>query len=120
MRLILPDEKIIDSMSYIDAPKNQSYNKTNSVWQWSTILTPDAANIVATNYPEKATLQKPKKIDSNIINKYLPADIVGATNPIIGNSFNGANPWFLFLTALALTIVSAIIILILKLKVFGK
>ena len=33
---------------------------------------------------------------------------------------SSTNPWWLFLTALALTIVSAIIILLLKLKVFNK
>ena len=106
LTLYWPNEKIIDSMAYEKAPINQSYNKMGANWQWSASLTPGAKNIIE----DLSKIEKPG--NSKEINQNLAA---------IGQSINqedikSANPWFLFLTALAITIFSAIIALFIKFK----
>ncbi len=74
LNLIQPDGKIIDSVNYEKAPRGQSYNRTSSGWGWSTILTPDRANIIPTQKTEEAeTLEEAGKID---INAALLKDLV--------------------------------------------
>lgn len=119
LHLALPDEKIIDSMSFTKAPKNQSYNKKASGWQWSTTLTPGAVNIITDlSIQTKAkTLPENQKTDITYLSA-LSESINPNTNSTSDNlnTQNKSNPWFLFLIALAITIISSIIILILKLK----
>ncbi len=150
LNLILPNEKIIDLVYYSNALKNQSYNKmasdwpvsnasparqfdgslsggrSDAGWQWSTTLTPEAKNIITTNSTQKQILSKSQKPNTKI-NKNLAA-VSESINPdtnLVSNKLGQEktkklNPWFLFLTALVITIISAIIILILKLKIFKK
>jgi hypothetical protein len=54
-----PEEKIIDSISFGKASLNQSYNRTESDWAWSTTLTPEKANVI-TNKPAP----QPKKTNA--------------------------------------------------------
>ncbi len=102
-----PDNKIIDTVSYTKAPIGQSYNKTSSGWVWSTTLTPGAQNVVfQINAPTNTeNLSNSKKSGKN--------DIVKAG---LANISQTANPWFLFLTALTITIILAIIVLLIKFK----
>ena len=115
LNLIQPDEKIIDSVSYTNAKTNQSYNKTLSGWNWGKTLTPESVNIT------EQILPKSNKIANNI----AVASLENSINPVNLGSFDelnqenlkNSNPWFLFLTALAITIISAIIILLLKFRI---
>ena len=118
--LILPNGKIVSSASYQNAPKNQSYNGTASGWQWSSTLTPGAANKITQILPENKKSDK-----SNAGNLAL-----AAAGPSIGDSAGSllsaplgkgmSDPWLLFLTAITLAIVSASAVLIINLKLKKK
>jgi len=113
LNLIFPDGKIIDTVNYKNAKTSQSYSKINSFWVWTATLTPGAQNIA------NQILLKTKKTDKNI----AVASIKDATNNLkpennLLTNTNSSNPWLLFLIAIAITIISAIIIFIIKLKLF--
>lgn len=112
--LFSPNGKIMDSMLFQKAPKNQSYAKMNSQWSWNPNLTPGAENIIITKTDK--TLPNPQKTDTTYV-----AAAAESINLILGNPDDAAtrqsNPWFLFLTAIAITIIFAIIILLVKFKV---
>lgn len=112
LQILSPDGNVIDSASYENAPKNQSYNATASGWQWSAVLTPGSLNVV------KQTLLKSNKTDKNIAVASIK-DAPGATTSLTETNFGennqkNAHPWFLFLTAIIITIISSIIVLVLK------
>ncbi len=113
INLLTPDNKIIDSINYTKAPLGQSYNKAPSgLWTWSATLTPGAKNIIPA----------PKNAPASATSKALPADLSNATNSVKNdgvttNQDSGlTNPWFLFFTVLAVTIILAVIVLFIKLK----
>ncbi len=143
LNLIQPDGKIINSVSYITALKNQSYNmqsifsslvlerkinsssplslenKINSGWNWSTILTPDLVNIITIIAPKTKTLSKAKKSDINIATggyKTAPstASVLDAIIPV--ETSNSTNPWFLFIISVVIIIISGGILLFFKLR----
>jgi competence ComEA-like helix-hairpin-helix protein len=125
--LYWPNEEVVDSMSYEKAPRNQSYNNTGAGWQWSTTLTPGTKNIITQNKTEKETgaLLKPKKSgNGKEVDRGLGAiSKFPTTSRVIdesGTELKSANPWFLFLTAVIITIVSAIIVLFVKSKFLKK
>lgn len=110
LNLIWPNGKVISYVSYDKAPKNQSYNKIGSDWQWSTILTPGSKN-AATAYvikKEVEMLSKQKKPDNSIATASVK-DAIGPTE----NSY-ATNPWFLLLISLFTIIISGGIILFIK------
>lgn len=119
-KLILysPDGAVKDTMSYNSAPNGQSYNKTASSWQWSASLSPETTNII-TGVISK-TLPKEEKSDNNskmaLANINLPAQTGLALNQ---ENIKVKNPWFLFFTALIITIISATVVLFIKVK-FNK
>lgn len=112
LNLISPDGKAADSVLFEKAPKNQSYAKTASGWAWNSNLTPGAVNAIITKAVK--ALPSPQKTDNT--NTYVAA----VAEPLLGNTdeTKTSNPWFLFLIAIAITIISAVVILILKFKLF--
>lgn len=112
LNLFWPDGKIIDSVNYNSAPKNQSYNKTALSWQWSLNLTPNSANKILRQ--DLNNLPKTKKSDNNIVE----AGLAGISQNINANQeeIKNNNPWFLFFMALFITAASAAIVLIIKLR----
>jgi competence ComEA-like helix-hairpin-helix protein len=130
LTLLAPDKTIKDSASYNKAVKNQSYNKIGSGWEWSTTLTPGTNNIVAAAAKSplvgsgSGDLSKSKNSVKNNNTKAELADIsLPAQAGQILNTNQKAektvNPWFLFLIAVFITIISAILVLFIKLK-FNK
>jgi competence ComEA-like helix-hairpin-helix protein len=123
LNLILPNQKIADSVSFPKAPVGQSYNKTESGWTWSATLTSGSKNII-TNPAVAASkisasarsgaLPKSQNSDNNIIEESLASINNAKTAEKTQN-----NPWFLFIAVLFLAVISAISILIAKLK-FNK
>ena len=113
LNLLTPDKKIIDSINFTSAPLNQSYNKINFTWNWSSTLTPRTKNVIASVQIKNTAKALPNlKISDN--SKVATADI---SQTIINQEDGSAkNPWFLFYIALAVTIISASVVLILKLK----
>ncbi len=66
LKLIQPDGTIIDEVNYEKAIKGQSYNRTDSGWVWSTILTLGSENIVLIQKTEETeSLEEAGEIDIN-------------------------------------------------------
>jgi competence ComEA-like helix-hairpin-helix protein len=107
LNLLSPDEKIIDSINYTKAITGQSYNRIDTTWQWSSVLTPGKANTInlakttatTKSLATLASLPNVKKSDNNEVNE---------------NISKRTNPWFLFFTALVITIILATTILLIK------
>ena len=115
LKLLNPDKKISDSVSFTKAPIGQSYNKTDSGWKWSQTLTPGSKNIITANsVAVKKTLPKNNNSVKNNVEESGLADISQTTDTNQDNKTS--NPWFLFFTALAATLVLASIVLLIKLK----
>jgi len=117
LTLLYPDGKTADSASYVKATANQSYNKTDGDWRWSLTLTPGATNIITAIQPKTSSknLPKAKKSDKNNTSEAGLAGLSQASS-VKNKISNGKSPWFLFFTALAITIVSATSVLLFKLK----
>ncbi|MGD0576452.1 MAG: lamin tail domain-containing protein [Candidatus Staskawiczbacteria bacterium] len=123
LNLITPGVKIVDSVDFVSAPLNLSYNKINSGWRWSTTLTPGAANIITAVAKTPSTgsgFSGLSKTTNSVKNNNITAaaaDISQTANPEKNPSdFNGASPLFLFFITLAATIILASAVLFIKLK----
>ncbi len=118
LKLLGPDKKIVDEVYYERANQGESLNRTMAGWQWSSILTPGAKNIISeTNkigIKEKEKNEKTAKVNRPTINL---AEII--TREQSGEKFS-QNFFFVFLTALGLSILSAVIIITLKRKLKRK
>jgi len=116
LKLLTPDGKIVDSVEFSKAIKSYSYSKINSDWQWSSIPTPGFTNSSSI----KNVLSKTEKSVNNNIKAGLASVNQGvSTNQeksLPASTGNKTNPWFLFLTAITLTIISAIVVLFIKFK----
>lgn len=132
-----PNEKIIDSMSYEKAVTNQSYNKTgenwpasnasparqpnsslgggrsDAGWQWSASLSPGAKNIVAQNNNIIERSENLLKTEKSGSSNEVDAGLAAFSQSV---SEKNINPWFLFIAALIITILSVIIVLFIKFK----
>lgn len=109
LNLFWPDGKIIDSVDYQSAPKNQSYNRSGNLWVWSLNLTPGAKNIIS----------QPKNTGNNALPKSKNSDNNNVEAGLAGLSQTAAtNPWFLFFTALIITIISAVAVLFIKFRFY--
>ena len=119
LNLLTPDGKIIDSVNFTSAPLGQSYNKTKSGWIWSATLTPGAKNIIpiAKTLSTSSVSNDLPKATNSVKNDGV-ADISQSADTNQDNK--SANPWFLFFTVLATTIILASILLFIKLKVLKK
>lgn len=117
LNLFTPDGKNADSVSYKNAPLNQSYNRTGAGWQWSTTLTPGTTNIV-TAVAAKNLSKSKNSVKNNNVNAGLAdiSQILNANQEEIKTN----NPWFLFLAAVVITIISAAIVLFIKIKILNK
>ncbi len=125
VQLLSPDGAIRDTISYENAPRNQSYNKTNGDWQWSTTATPGSINIlttlvkpIKTTKKEFTVLSKVQKTDTNTINKNTTASISDAISLNGDEALHKANPWLLFLVAVGIAIASGAVLLLVKLRLF--
>lgn len=116
LNLLRPDNKIIDSLTYNAAPKNQSYNKANSGWQWSASLTPGNKNIIQ-NLPNSQKSGNSNKVEAGLA---AASESTNQEDFLPAQTGKNSNPWFLFFTALAITIISAAIVLLIKLKFLKK
>jgi hypothetical protein len=117
INLLTPDKKIIDSVNFTSAILGQSYNKTNSGWQWSYTLTPGNKNIITSVKAATATksLSNQKISVKNDVKDAGLADISQSLNTNQENS--ETNPWFLFFIVLAITIILGAVVLFIKLKI---
>ena len=115
LNLIQPDGKIIDSVSYEKAPLDQSYNRIDSDWTWSTVLTPGKANIIPKEEKETEVLKE--KIGENIPKeevkeKIKPEQGLAAIGKQVPEEKTNFFP--IFSVAFTIAIFSGVIILTLK------
>jgi len=111
LNLFNPNGEIVDSVTFGKASLDQSYNKTQSGWVWSTTLTPGAKNIVPVlQAPEQKS--KEKKSENGSLEANFPTEKETA---VIGEKISkSSNLPFSFLIALVIAISSAVVVLILK------
>jgi len=115
LKLIQPDGKIVDELTYEKAPRGQSFNLINSDWAWNTNLTPGAANFIPFAQPEEKTEDGPLK-DKSATELETKRELAAAGLQISKSS----KSLFILLIALALAISSGIIILVLKKKLSSR
>lgn len=116
INLLTPDGKIADSVFFTNAPLGQSYNRKNNNWVWTTTPTENSLNII-TSPATKISKSLPKN-EKNDNNSIATAGLTNANQDLNKNQekLKDDNPWFLFFTALALTLISTIIVLFIKIK----
>ena len=115
LKLSQPNNKVVDSVTFQKAPTGQSYNRTDSGWMWSSTLTPGAANIIFST--QTITKAGPKQNqDSQIDKTNYKAGLAGIYSSLSRNLPGAKDPWFLFLIAIIITIVSGIIVIFIKWK----
>jgi hypothetical protein len=118
LNLIQPDGKIIDSVTYDNAPRGQSFNRIDSKWAWSTTITPGSANVIPTLISEakKTELSKEEaKETPSETKEESPKKELAAIGKQIPKE--PPNSFFTLLIGLAIALFSGIIILILKNKI---
>jgi competence ComEA-like helix-hairpin-helix protein len=115
INLILPNDKIIDSITFTKAPLNQSYSKIDSIWSWSTTLTPALKNIISvpTSKDSATSINTAKSINDNLASLNNSLDLPPSS---FQNNYSNINPLILFFIVLSVAIISAIAILIFKIK----
>ena len=114
-----PNKDISDSVSFSSAPLGQSYNKIGPDRQWSATSTPGKANRIRAPLANPGTDSLPKAKNSDKNNPVEPKELAAGLNPAGNEVFNGANPWILFFIVLSTAIVSAFVLLIIKLRLKG-
>ncbi|MCX6722092.1 MAG: lamin tail domain-containing protein [Candidatus Staskawiczbacteria bacterium] len=120
LNLLTPDKKIIDSVFFVSAPLDNSYNRTEGApsgpWSWSTNLTPGSKNIIVA--VQAAVSSKGLSNTKNSVkNDGVELGLADLTQNInLNQDSNIINPWFLFFIVLAITIILGVIILFIKLK----
>jgi len=111
-----PRGEMVDKINYKQAPQGQSYNRTESGWVWSAILTPGSKNItsVIQSSQSSAEINNSKKKDLTKENSNKKTSKLAS----IGEEFpKEKSPHSPFLIALSLAILSGFAILFLKKKV---
>ena len=118
--LLSPDKKIVDTVDFVSSPLGQSYNKVTNGWVWSTTKSPEAKNVITTVAKKTSSssstlngLPKDTKFDNT---KIAEAGIAGISQSANQDNNKIENPWFLFFTALAIALISALLVLFIKLK----
>jgi len=118
LNLIQPDGIIIDTITYRKAPLNQSYNRTESDWQWSTVLTLGSSNIISTPQQSKEKIQEKETEIKVSEDKPLADSEIKKKLAAIGEQIPESSKESLhtFLIALGIAVVSGILVLFLKKK----
>lgn len=119
LNLLLPDGKSVYSIGFTNAPVGQSYNRDSNDWAFSTTLTPGVANIITA--APKVLPKAKKSATNNIVEaKDFTADLSLSAKDLIKTDQTSQeknfSPWFLFFIVLAVTIILALAVLIIKFK----
>jgi len=115
LQLIQPNGNILDNVTYGKALLGQSYNRTESGWNWSTILTPGEKNAIPEKEPSFIESSKDKKLKTESGSLSTESGFLKKETATIKEKiprlFNSSFPLIIASLVAAL---SAIIILILK------
>ena len=114
LRLLSPSGTVVDTMEYTKTVTDQSYNKTPLDWQWSATPTPGKTNNISMPDGEAYDLNN----QTAALSKIKKTDTYGSA---LSKSKNAtSHPMWLFIIALAITLVCATTILLLKFKMLKK
>ena len=118
LKLLTPDNKVVDFAVYTKAPLGQSYNKTMSGWQWSTTITPNTNNVITGTSVKEGPKILPK-IETSVKNNNIGVGLADISQSISLNQkqTQNDNPWLLFFLALVITIISATVVLFIKFRI---
>jgi hypothetical protein len=124
LNLMSPDSITKDLVIYEKAPRNQSYNKTPDGWRWSVNFTPGAKNVISGSIKiisEKSGENGLSNSKKSVKNNNAKAELADISQTLDSNQegIKTTNPWFLFLTAIIITVISAVTVLFIKIK-FNK
>ena len=119
LQLIQPDGKIIDEAVFEKALLGQSFNRFETNWKWSLILTPNSANVIPA--PEKITEDNGEvKLHQTELKEDSPPPELKETEnsslPLASLDSASQKPFSLLLFAFCLSVFFGIIILFLKKK----
>ena len=135
IELLRPNGEVAQTIPYSKAPKGQSYARTETIWEWSTVPTPGSANIVsqpqaktkkAPVYKAKNTTLKNTSINttqnSTDSTKETPAtaiqDPAASTSPAQTAAIGGVGPQtgntLMYIIASLVALLSATFIFLLK------
>ena len=109
VKLYQPDQTLLDSVTYAESAEDDtSYNFADGSWQWSTQLTPGAANqVVLPNDPPKADAGRDQSV---LVGEKVKFDTTNSSDPdgdtltcswdfSDGSNGNGCNPTHTYNTA---------------------
>jgi len=104
-----PNAETMDSVEFGKSTKGVSFARFSSGWQWTNKPTPGTKNIIS-NQNSSKTLSKEEKSVSNTI------EAENLTASLNQDAIKTNNPWFLFLTVITITTISAVMLLFIKFK----
>jgi len=119
-------KKVADTVTYESAPANLSYNKTNNGWQWSKDATPGKKNVISEKPAEIALLlsnEEPGENESIAVagvSESFGENLNAISNTLDKSIPLAKSPVTVFLIALSITIISGIMVIVLKSKLFRK
>jgi hypothetical protein len=122
LKLVQPDGNIIDTVSYGKAPRGESYNRTESGWAWSRVLTPSSANIIPFSAPEPEETESSESVMETIPKKEAKEESRKEL-AVISEQIPKESAGFPSRAALGIAFFSGIMILLLKSqtkKVYNK
>ncbi len=119
LKLLQPDETMIDVSTYQKAPQNQSWARSESgAWAWSVTLTPGSMNITA--QPLEPTGEEKNLKEAQQASEEESKEFQGGLDSIKKQNPKPSYPLFVFLIALTTAILSGIIISIIKRKIKNR
>ena len=101
-----PNKEVLDSVSFTSATLGKTYNKFSGTWAWSS-PTKGTLNVALKN-PSMGSASSDLPNSENSAKK----DLTAGLNEAVKQN----NPWFLFFTALAVTIILGTVVLFIKFK----
>ena len=109
LKIIQPDEQIVEEITFGKAPLGKSYNRTDSDWLWSTDLTPGAINVI----PEPETIED-SSLESLASNQEKTLLNEKSTASFSNQLSESAKSFHALISALALAFSSGLTILLIK------
>jgi len=104
-----PNGENVDSVEFEKSTKGVSFARFSSGWQWTNSPTPGEMNNPSTSSGPNGLSKEEKSVSNTIEAENLTASLNQ-------DAIKTNNPWFLFLTVITITTISAVMLLFIKFK----
>ncbi len=104
-----PAGEVVDSVEFGKSTKGVSFARFSSGWQWTNSPTPGEMNNPSTSSGPNGLSKEEKSVSNTIEAENLTASLNQ-------DAIKTNNPWFLFLTVITITTISAVMLLFIKFK----